>query len=73
MPSLITTRLGTAKRPLLRQTLRAIKALHSADVLHRDLKPSKYALSSPSFCEVCRVLNPATSHPLLALLFPASY
>ena len=28
------------------QTLRALKALHSADVLHRDLKPSNLLLNA---------------------------
>lgn len=28
------------------KTLRALKALHSADVLHRDLKPSNLLLNS---------------------------
>lgn len=31
---------------LLLQTLRALKALHSADVLHRDLKPSNLLLNA---------------------------
>ena len=30
----------------LPQTLRALKALHSADVLHRDLKPSNLLLNA---------------------------
>lgn len=28
------------------QTLRALKALHSADVIHRDLKPSNLLLNA---------------------------
>jgi mitogen-activated protein kinase 1/3 len=32
--------------PLLQQTLRALKALHSANVLHRDLKPSNLLLNA---------------------------
>ena len=31
---------------LFLQTLRALKALHSADVLHRDLKPSNLLLNA---------------------------
>ncbi|KAF8956253.1 kinase-like domain-containing protein [Flammula alnicola] len=35
------------------QTLRALKALHSADVLHRDLKPSNLLLNSNCDLKVC--------------------
>ena len=36
------------------QTLRALKALHSADVLHRDLKPSNLLLNANCDLKVCR-------------------
>ncbi|GME67228.1 unnamed protein product [[Candida] boidinii] len=35
------------------QTLRALKALHSADVLHRDLKPSNLLLNSNCDLKIC--------------------
>ncbi|SCZ98673.1 BZ3500_MvSof-1268-A1-R1_Chr3-1g05540 [Microbotryum saponariae] len=35
------------------QTLRAIKALHSADVIHRDLKPSNLLLNANCDLKVC--------------------
>jgi len=35
------------------QTLRALKALHSADVLHRDLKPSNLLLNANCDLKVC--------------------
>ncbi|KII84317.1 hypothetical protein PLICRDRAFT_95301 [Plicaturopsis crispa FD-325 SS-3] len=35
------------------QTLRAIKALHSADVLHRDLKPSNLLLNANCDLKLC--------------------
>ena len=39
------------------QTLRALKALHSADVLHRDLKPSNLLLNANCDLKVCCLLN----------------
>lgn len=42
---------------LLEQTLRALKALHSADVLHRDLKPSNLLLNANCDLKVCGVLH----------------
>lgn len=35
------------------QTLRALKALHSADVIHRDLKPSNLLLNANCDLKVC--------------------
>jgi mitogen-activated protein kinase 1/3 len=35
------------------QTLRALKALHSANVLHRDLKPSNLLLNANCDLKVC--------------------
>ena len=35
------------------QTLRAIKAMHSANVLHRDLKPSNLLLNANCDLKVC--------------------
>lgn len=35
------------------QTLRALKALHSADVLHRDLKPSNLLLNANCDLKIC--------------------
>lgn len=35
------------------QTLRAMKALHSADVIHRDLKPSNLLLNANCDLKVC--------------------
>ncbi|QPG76043.1 mitogen-activated serine/threonine-protein kinase [Brettanomyces nanus] len=35
------------------QTLRALKALHSADVLHRDLKPSNLLINSNCDLKIC--------------------
>ena len=40
------------------QTLRALKALHSADVLHRDLKPSNLLLNANCDLKVCPSLLP---------------
>lgn len=39
------------------QTLRALKALHSADVLHRDLKPSNLLLNANCDLKVCYPSN----------------
>lgn len=60
--------------PLL-QTLRALKALHSANVLHRDLKPSNLLLNANCDLKVCLFRahqaprQPLTIHPCLALRF----
>jgi mitogen-activated protein kinase 1/3 len=35
------------------QTLRALKAIHSADVIHRDLKPSNLLLNANCDLKVC--------------------
>jgi len=35
------------------QTLRALKAMHSADVLHRDLKPSNLLLNANCDLKIC--------------------
>ena len=35
------------------QTLRALKAMHSANVLHRDLKPSNLLLNANCDLKVC--------------------
>lgn len=35
------------------QTLRALKALHSADVIHRDLKPSNLLLNANCDLKIC--------------------
>jgi mitogen-activated protein kinase 1/3 len=35
------------------QTLRALKALHSADVIHRDLKPANLLLNANCDLKVC--------------------
>src|SRR5438270_9257650 len=39
------------------QTLRALKAMHSANVLHRDLKPSNLLLNANCDLKVCDVIN----------------
>ncbi|KAI0319851.1 Pkinase-domain-containing protein [Amylostereum chailletii] len=39
--------------PIHPQTLRALKALHSADVLHRDLKPSNLLLNANCDLKLC--------------------
>lgn len=39
------------------QTLRALKALHSANVLHRDLKPSNLLLNANCDLKVCFSTN----------------
>jgi mitogen-activated protein kinase 1/3 len=36
------------------QTLRALKAMHSANVLHRDLKPSNLLLNANCDLKVCQ-------------------
>ncbi|KAG6876741.1 Mitogen-activated protein kinase 2 [Termitomyces sp. T32_za158] len=47
------------------QTLRALKALHSADVLHRDLKPSNLLLNANCDLKVCRSSSSViVTHPL---------
>jgi serine/threonine protein kinase len=40
------------------KTLRALKALHSADVLHRDLKPSNLLLNANCDLKVRHFLDP---------------
>lgn len=57
------------------QTLRALKAMHSADVIHRDLKPSNLLLNANCDLKVCdfglarsvRTAEPAESGPLFFL------
>ena len=51
------------------QTLRALKAIHSADVIHRDLKPSNLLLNSNcdlkvrnSLSHICVISQALGSH-----------
>lgn len=43
----------TRLRPPPRRTLRALKALHSANIIHRDLKPSNLLLNANCDLKVC--------------------
>ncbi|KAE9407839.1 mitogen-activated kinase [Gymnopus androsaceus JB14] len=60
------------------QTLRALKALHSADVLHRDLKPSNLLLNANCDLKLCdfglaRSARPPPDHPVDASTFMTEY
>ncbi len=49
----VPCKLNNQRTHSIYQTLRALKALHSADVIHRDLKPSNLLLNANCDLKVC--------------------
>ena len=51
------------KQYILWQTLKALKYMHSAELLHRDMKPSNLLLNSDCLMKVCRLWPRALAAP----------